>query len=88
VQFGTAAEALAIAGLAFIITTVEGYWLTPSLTGRVAQINRVAIFAGLLFWTWLWGMPGMLLAVPMLMATKAVCDRIEDLQPIGRMLGD
>ena len=88
VQFGTAAEALGIAGLAFIITTVEGYWLTPSLTGRVAQINRVAIFAGLLFWTWLWGMPGMLLAVPMLMATKAVCDRIEDLQPIGRMLGD
>lgn len=88
VQFGTAAEALGIAGLAFIITTVEGYWLTPSLTGRVAQINRVAIFAGLLFWTWLWGMPGMLLAVPMLMATKAVCDRIEDLQPIGKMLGD
>jgi predicted PurR-regulated permease PerM len=88
VEFGTAAEALGIAGLAFIITTVEGYWLTPSLTGRVAQINRVAIFAGLLFWTWLWGMPGMLLAVPMLMATKAVCDRIEDLQPIGRMLGD
>jgi predicted PurR-regulated permease PerM len=88
VQFGTLAEALGIAGLAFIITTVEGYWLTPSLTGRVAQINRVAIFAGLLFWTWLWGMPGMLLAVPMLMATKAVCDRIEELQPIGRMLGD
>ena len=88
VQFGTVAEALGIAGLAFVITTVEGYWLTPALTGRVAQINRVAIFAGLLFWTWLWGVPGMLLAVPMLMAAKAVCDRIEDLQPIGRMLGD
>ena len=88
VQFGAAAEALGVAGLAFIITTVEGYWLTPYLTGRVAQINRVAIFAGLLFWTWLWGMPGMLLAVPMLMATKAVCDRIEGLQPIGKMLGD
>jgi predicted PurR-regulated permease PerM len=88
VQFGTVAEALGIAGLAFVITTVEGYWLTPALTGRVAQINRVAIFAGLLFWTWLWGVPGMLLAVPMLMAAKAVCDRIEELQPIGRMLGD
>jgi predicted PurR-regulated permease PerM len=56
--------------------------------GKAAQINRVAIFAGLLFWSWLWGMPGMLLAVPMMMVAKAMCDRIEDLQPIGTMLGE
>ena len=88
VQFGTVSAAVGVAGLAFVITTVEGYWLTPVLMGRVAQINRVAIFAGLLFWSWLWGVPGMLLAVPMMMVAKTVCDRVEDLQPIGTMLGD
>jgi predicted PurR-regulated permease PerM len=88
VQFGTAAEAASVAAVAFVITTIEGYWLTPALMGKVAQINRVAIFAGLLFWSWLWGVPGMLLAVPMMMVAKAVCDRVEDLQPIGTMLGE
>ena len=88
VEFGTAAGAATVAAVAFVITTIEGYWLTPALMGKAAQINRVAIFAGLLFWSWLWGMPGMLLAVPMMMVAKAVCDRIEDLQPIGTMLGE
>lgn len=88
VQFGTAAEAASVAAVAFVITSIEGYWLTPALMGKAAQINRVAIFAGLLFWSWLWGVPGMLLAVPMMMVAKAVCDRIEELQPIGTMLGE
>jgi predicted PurR-regulated permease PerM len=88
VQFESISAAAWVAGVAFVITTVEGYWLTPALMGKVAQINRVAIFAGLLFWSWLWGIPGMLLAVPMMMVAKAVCDRVEELQPIGTMLGD
>ena len=88
VQFETLQGAAGVAGVAFAITTIEGYWLTPVLMGRVAQINRIAIFVGLLFWSWLWGIPGMLLAVPMMMVAKAVCDRIEDLQPFGNMLGE
>jgi len=88
VQFETLEGAAGVAGAAFAITTIEGYWLTPMLMGRVAQINRIAIFAGLLFWSWLWGIPGMLLAVPMMMVAKAVCDRLEDLQPFGNMLGE
>jgi predicted PurR-regulated permease PerM len=55
---------------------------------RVAQINTVTLFASLLFWSWLWGVWGMLLAVPIMMAIKAVCDRVEDLQPVGKLLGD
>jgi predicted PurR-regulated permease PerM len=70
------------------ITTLEGYWLTPLLMGRVAQMNRIAIFAGVLFWSWLWGVPGMLLAIPMMVVLKAVCDRVEELRPIGNMLGE
>jgi len=71
-----------------VITTLEGYWLTPALMRRVADMNRIAIFAGLLFWSWLWGIPGMLLAIPMMVVIKAVCDRVEGLQPVGSMLGE
>ena len=87
-QFESIAWSLGVAGLAMLITTLEGFWLTPALTQRVAEMNRIAIFAGILFWSWLWGVPGMLLAIPMMMVVKVVCDRIEGLQPIGKMLGE
>ena len=88
VQFGTVPMALTVAAIALLITTLEGWILTPILMSRVAQINTVTIFAALLFWSWLWGIWGLLLAVPIMMAFKAVCDRIEDLQPLGKLLGD
>ena len=68
--------------------TLEGILLTPLLTSRAARMNAVAVFVGLLFWGWVWEIWGMLLAVPMLMIVKAVCDRIEDLKPVGELLGD
>ncbi len=86
-QFGTLGMAAAVGGLALIITTLEGWLLTPVLMSRVSQMNQVTVFAGLLFWGWMWGIPGLLLAVPMMMVIKATCDRIEDLQPIGKLLG-
>jgi predicted PurR-regulated permease PerM len=87
-QFGTIGMAAFVAAVALAITSLEGFLLTPWLTSRAASMNPVAIFIGLLFWSWLWGVWGTLLAVPMLMVLKAVCDRIEDLQPVGELLGD
>jgi predicted PurR-regulated permease PerM len=87
VQFGTIPAAVGVAGIALAITTLEGWLLTPLLMGRVTQINTVAVFAGLLFWSWLWGVWGLLLAVPIMASIKAVCDRVEDLQPVGKLLG-
>jgi predicted PurR-regulated permease PerM len=77
-----------VAAIALAITSLEGFLLTPWLTSRASSMNAVAIFVGLLFWSWLWGVWGTLLAVPMLMVLKAVCDRIEDLKPVGELLGD
>jgi predicted PurR-regulated permease PerM len=87
-QFGELRPILLAAGTTFAITTLEGVLLTPLLTSRAARMNAVAVFVGLLFWGWVWGVWGTLLAVPMLMIVKAVCDRVEDLQPIGELLGD
>jgi len=87
-QFGTVGKMAEVAGVALLITSAEGSFLTPTLMGKAAQMNRVTMFAGLLFWTWMWGVWGLLLAVPMMMTIKAVCDHVEDLQPFGRFMGE
>ena len=87
-QFETYHMALYVAAIAMVITTLEGWLLTPTLMGRAASINPAAVFIGILFWSWIWGVWGLVLAVPMLMMIKAVCDRIEELQPIGELLGE
>jgi predicted PurR-regulated permease PerM len=87
-QFGSIRMALITGAIALVITTLEGMLLTPWLTSRAARMNAVAIFVGLLFWGWVWGVWGMLLAVPMLMVVKAICDRIEELKGVGELLGE
>lgn len=87
-QFDDLLMTLYVSGSAMAITSLEGWLLTPVLMSRAARMNPVAIFVGLLFWSWVWGVWGTILAVPMLMMIKAVCDRIEDLQPVGELLGD
>jgi predicted PurR-regulated permease PerM len=87
-QFGTIEMALLASAAAFAITTIEGFGLTPWLTSRAARMNAVAVFVGLLFWGWVWGIWGILLAVPMLMVMKAVCDHVEDFKGFGELLGD
>src|SRR5438093_466383 len=54
---------------------------------RAARMNGVAVFAGLLFWGWIWGAWGMFLAVPMMVVIKAISDRIDELNPVGELLG-
>ena len=56
--------------------------------GRVGQVNHIAIFASLLLWSWLWGVWGMLLAIPMLMVIKSVADHVDGLQAFADFLGD
>jgi predicted PurR-regulated permease PerM len=87
-QFGTLQMGAAVAAVALVITSLEGWLLTPMMLGRVGRLNHIAIFASLLFWSWMWGVWGMLLAVPMLMVMKAICDHVEELQPLADFLSD
>ena len=87
-QFNDVLRTIYVCTATFLITSIEGFLLTPALMGRAAQMNPVAIFVGLLFWSWVWGVWGTILAVPMMMMVKAICDRIEDLQPVGELLGE
>ncbi len=86
VQDGGADQAWRMAGATLIITSLEGWLLTPHLMGRAERMNVLSVFVGLLVWTWLWGAWGTLLAVPMLAVVKSFCDHIDSLRPIGRVL--
>jgi predicted PurR-regulated permease PerM len=87
-QFNDLTKTIYISATALAITSLEGFLLTPMMMGRAARMNPVAVFVGLLFWSWVWGVWGTVLAVPMLMMLKATCDHVEDLQPIGELLGE
>ena len=87
-QFGTLDMALAVGGASLVIHTLVGNLLTPWLTSRTSSMSPVAVFVSVLAWGWLWGLWGLLLGIPIMMAVKAVCDRVEDLKPVGELLGD
>ena len=86
-QFGSINMALAVGSASVVIHTLVGNLLTPWLTSRASRLSPVAVFMGLLAWGWLWGVWGLLLGIPILMIVKSVCDRVEDLKPIGEFLG-
>lgn len=88
IQFGDLFKAAQISAVALVVTSLEGWLLTPPLMGKAAKMNAITVFLGLLLWSWIWGVWGTILAVPMLAAMKAVCDHVDGLKPLGRLMGD
>jgi predicted PurR-regulated permease PerM len=87
VSFDESSRAFLAAGSFFVLNLIEGNVITPTLLGRRLPLNPVAIFGGLLFWGWLWGVTGAILAVPLMACVKVIADRVEPLKPMGEMLG-
>lgn len=69
-----------------LLNGIEGQFLTPLLLGARLQLNAVAVFLTLIFWTWLWGIPGALMAVPILALIKVICDHVPALATFGNFL--
>lgn len=88
VQFGSLEMALLIGGTSLLINSIESHVLTPWLTVRASRMNPVAVFVGVLAWGWLWGLGGLFLGMPILIAIKAVCDRVDGFKAVGELLGD
>jgi predicted PurR-regulated permease PerM len=86
--FQDVGHALLIPVVFTLINILEGNLLTPMIVGRRMRLNTVAVFIGLIFWWYLWGIPGALLAVPIMATIKIACDHIESLAPIGEFLGE
>jgi predicted PurR-regulated permease PerM len=88
VQFGNIYTALLVAAVSMAITSIEGFLFTPIVFGRAARVNPVAVFIGFLFWGWLWGLWGMLLAMPLLLIMRTIADKVDDLAPLAELLSD
>lgn len=87
IQFHSVETTLAAGGAAGLVALLEGNLITPWLTSRAGELNTVAVFVSVLFWGWMWGVWGLLLAVPIMIAIKAAADHLEPLQPFGELLG-
>jgi predicted PurR-regulated permease PerM len=77
---------LAPAGLYLLIHVIEGEALTPMLLAKRFTLNPVLVIVSLVFWFWMWGVPGAILAIPMLAVTKIICDRVRPLAAYGHFL--
>ncbi len=69
-----------------LLHLLEANFITPMLLGRRLTLNPVVIFVFLIFWTWLWGVPGALLSVPILVSIKVVCDHVPSLSSVSELL--
>jgi predicted PurR-regulated permease PerM len=87
VQFDGLQPLVVMVGELLATLGLIAFLLVPWLTQHIGRINAVIVLVTLLFWGWLWGVWGLLLGVPMVMAVKAVCERFEHLQPISEFLG-
>ena len=86
VQFESLDRGLIIGASSFAIHTLVGNLLTPWWLGRTGRMSPFAVFVGVLVFGWLWGVWGLLLGVPILMVVKSICDRVEELKPVGELL--
>ncbi|TPM40094.1 AI-2E family transporter [Mesorhizobium sp. B2-3-4] len=86
ISFDTITYALLAPAFVILCDIVEGQFVTPMVVGRRLEINAVAIFIAIAFWSWLWGFVGALMAVPLLVVIKVFCDHFEGLSHVGNFL--
>jgi predicted PurR-regulated permease PerM len=85
-QFESISMAMLVAGTSLTIATLIGMFVTTWMTGKIANMNPAAVFIGLLFWGWLWGVWGLLLGVPIIVVIKVIAEHVEDMGPIAELL--
>jgi predicted PurR-regulated permease PerM len=86
VSFPSLSYALLAPGYVLFCAVMEGQFVTPAIIGRRLEINYVAVFVAIAFWSWLWGFAGALMAVPLLVVIKVFCDHFESLRHVGNFL--
>jgi predicted PurR-regulated permease PerM len=85
-QFESISMAALVAGTSLTIATLIGMFVTTWMTGKIAKMNPAAVFIGLLFWGWLWGVWGLLLGVPIIVVVKVIAEHVEDMEPVAELL--
>jgi predicted PurR-regulated permease PerM len=85
--FDTIGQALLVPMAFLVLNLIESNLVTPLLLGRQFPLNTVALFIGVMVWGFVWGVPGAILAVPIMVTLKILADRVPALRPFGEFLG-
>jgi predicted PurR-regulated permease PerM len=85
-EFDTLPRIFWTMGVYYALTVAESNLVTPFVLGRRMTLNPVVVFASVLFWGWLWGLPGVFLAIPILAIIKIIGDRVASLTPVAQFL--
>lgn len=88
VAFDTIGPFVGLAMTVAIVHLVAANLLTPRIVGQRVKLSAISVTLALMFWGWLWGGIGLLLAIPITAAFKAVCDNVRSLKPLGAWLGE
>jgi predicted PurR-regulated permease PerM len=88
IQFESLSQGLLVAGSTLVVSTIVGTLIATWMTGRIARMNPAAVFIGLLFWGWLWGVWGLLLGVPILVMVRVIADHLQIMEPVASLLGE
>lgn len=86
--FANPGHALLVPGAFGVLNLLEAWVISPLVLGRRLTLNPVVIFLALTFWSWIWGIAGAMLAVPIMVVFKILCDHSEPLAPVGELLGE
>jgi len=87
-QFESVSMAVLVSFSSLAIATLVGVVLVTWMSGKLTKMNTTAVFVALLFWGWLWGVWGLLFAIPIMGMLKVFAERIEDLQPLAELLSE
>lgn len=85
--YGDIAPALGVGACYYGLTVIEGTFVTPAVLGRRLQVSPIVVFVGLLFWGWVWGVAGAVLAVPLLVGMKIAADHVRSLRGLAIAIG-
>lgn len=88
VTFGDGWTALGVLLTYYALTSFEGQFITPTLVGQRLRLNIVMVFLSVAFFAWIWSVMGMVVAVPLLIVLKVVCDSIPKFRKVGLFLGE
>jgi predicted PurR-regulated permease PerM len=88
VQFGSLSGMFLVSGSSLVVATLVGTFITTWMTGRIAKMNAAAVFIGLLFWGWLWGIWGLLLGVPIIVMVRVISERVDGMQSVAELLSE
>ncbi len=87
-QFGSISKMFLVSGASLAVAMLVGTFITTWMTGRIAKMNAAAVFIGLLFFGWLWGVWGLLLGVPIIVMVRVVAEHVDGMQSVAELLSD